>query len=416
MNRDSKRKLAKYIYRYDRKRRLRFFIFFIIFIATVIAAVIAGKYLLEVFLLEAKTQDLVPLYMGTGTRALGMAGNFVSMADDVTTVFWNPAGLAEAGVFEASVGYCFYFPSLYGIHLIVAGPTGEETGFGFAWIRYFTEKLEATDVTGNTIGSYSDVQDVVMASYAFALLGMPLLKTMEAGITAKFLRHSLYKKSGNGIGLDVGVLKRFQFISFGFTAQDIWSSIKWNTSSGLVEKLPVKLSFGATLDLAAAVGEAYRGKVTLAVRNMGDTWKPGIAFEYVPIKILKIYGGIRNLWPDADRVDFAFGAMLAHSIANFSYAGMITRYFVRHEFNISRPLVFGKAALSPEERKKLSKKHYLKAKELLNAKKYEEAKQELEKALEYDPKNFAAKVMLKRVEKLLRIFRRTRPEQGGAKK
>lgn len=35
-----------------------------------------------------------------GTRALGMAGAFVAVADDATATFWNPAGLASGPVFD----------------------------------------------------------------------------------------------------------------------------------------------------------------------------------------------------------------------------------------------------------------------------------------------------------------------------
>jgi hypothetical protein len=39
-----------------------------------------------------------------GTRALGMAGAFVAVADDATATFWNPAGLATGPAFDLSVG------------------------------------------------------------------------------------------------------------------------------------------------------------------------------------------------------------------------------------------------------------------------------------------------------------------------
>jgi hypothetical protein len=38
-----------------------------------------------------------------GTRALGMAGEFVAVADDATATFWNPAGLATGPLFDSVV-------------------------------------------------------------------------------------------------------------------------------------------------------------------------------------------------------------------------------------------------------------------------------------------------------------------------
>jgi hypothetical protein len=38
-----------------------------------------------------------------GTRAMGMAGAFVAVADDATAVYWNPAGLVRSGIVHLSI-------------------------------------------------------------------------------------------------------------------------------------------------------------------------------------------------------------------------------------------------------------------------------------------------------------------------
>ena len=43
------------------------------------------------------------LYEDIGTRAQGMSGAFVAVADDATAVWWNPAGLATGAYFNAIV-------------------------------------------------------------------------------------------------------------------------------------------------------------------------------------------------------------------------------------------------------------------------------------------------------------------------
>lgn len=42
-------------------------------------------------------------FAGVGTRAMGMGGAFVGVADDFTAVFWNPAGLAQMAHREVNV-------------------------------------------------------------------------------------------------------------------------------------------------------------------------------------------------------------------------------------------------------------------------------------------------------------------------
>jgi F plasmid transfer operon, TraF, protein len=40
-----------------------------------------------------------------GTRAQGMAGAFVAVADDATATYWNPAGLASIPIFDLALGF-----------------------------------------------------------------------------------------------------------------------------------------------------------------------------------------------------------------------------------------------------------------------------------------------------------------------
>src|SRR4029077_11565346 len=40
------------------------------------------------------------LYEDVGTRAQGMSGAFVAVADDATAAWWNPAGLATGALFN----------------------------------------------------------------------------------------------------------------------------------------------------------------------------------------------------------------------------------------------------------------------------------------------------------------------------
>jgi len=51
------------------------------------------------FVSTARAQD------GPGTRAAGMGGAFVAVADDASAVYWNPAGFATGPVFNVQVDY-----------------------------------------------------------------------------------------------------------------------------------------------------------------------------------------------------------------------------------------------------------------------------------------------------------------------
>src|SRR6187399_1601044 len=42
---------------------------------------------------------------GVGTRAAGMAGAFVAVADDASAVYWNPAGIATGTLVSAVIDF-----------------------------------------------------------------------------------------------------------------------------------------------------------------------------------------------------------------------------------------------------------------------------------------------------------------------
>src|SRR5437868_5182745 len=51
-------------------------------------------------LVAAAAPAQAQLYEAVGTRAQGMSGAFVAVADDATAVWWNPAGLATGALFN----------------------------------------------------------------------------------------------------------------------------------------------------------------------------------------------------------------------------------------------------------------------------------------------------------------------------
>lgn len=108
------------------------------------------------------------LEVETGARAMGMGGAFVAVADDVTTLHWNPAGLARLE------GYHFFGmrTSVYGVDGIVedsamAGYGSGSLGVAAGWMRTGAEDL------------YNE--DTMLLGYGMATP----IEGLDAGITLK---------------------------------------------------------------------------------------------------------------------------------------------------------------------------------------------------------------------------------------
>jgi hypothetical protein len=117
------------------------------------------------------------LYESVGVRAQGLAGAFVAVADDASSTWWNPAGLAVSPFFsgiierrtgqgssdEGTLGVAFAVPSLglsyYRLRISPAAPTGstaqdrqDQTGAGTRLPSFVLDEVGAT--VGQSLGNH----------------------------------------------------------------------------------------------------------------------------------------------------------------------------------------------------------------------------------------------------------------------
>ena len=219
---------------------------------------------------------------GVGARALGMGGMFVSVADDATAAYWNPAGLTEAGDHAFSTMYSDSFRSSQGGFLnkglvqysfINYVQQIEDIGsVGVSWIRLGVDEIPRTtfiDVNGDgELGSFQDknangekdpgelyidrptvaeyfsnADNAILVSYARAIS-----TNLSVGSNLKILRQTIFQNSGNGFGIDLGMV--FQPIShfrIGVMIQDATGTqITWNTPSNPTFTRKTRLRIGSS--------------------------------------------------------------------------------------------------------------------------------------------------------------------------
>ena len=52
------------------------------------------------------------LKIGVGARAMGLGGSFTALANDVSTLYWNPAGITNLGGFSFAVRHTEWFANI----------------------------------------------------------------------------------------------------------------------------------------------------------------------------------------------------------------------------------------------------------------------------------------------------------------
>lgn len=159
-----------------------------------------------------------------GTRAQGMGGAYVALANDVTAGFWNPAGLGTMQ--SVQLGFMWSSLSLdrqYNYAAMVI-PTWTKGTLSLSWLNYHVGSIEERNETSELMGNFSNDEHTLLLSY-----GVKLHRYFSAGATAKVLFHDLADYSASGLGYDIGLqLFPIDKMTIAATMQNINTSIKWH--------------------------------------------------------------------------------------------------------------------------------------------------------------------------------------------
>lgn len=172
------------------------------------------------------------LQIGVGSRAFGMAGSVVASSSDVTSGYWNPAGLMNMkSQSQASLMHSEYFSGIAkydyaGFSTFVADNTAV---VGASLIRFGVDDIpdtsELIDADGNI--NYDRVKSFSAADYAFLFSYARQHKKGEKnglsyGANVKIIHRKVgeYGKSW-GFGLDVGAQYKYKKFTFAAVGRDI---------------------------------------------------------------------------------------------------------------------------------------------------------------------------------------------------
>ena len=176
--------------------------------------------------------------LGNGARPLGMGGAYVSVAEDLSTVYWNPAGLSA----QRRMAFYSMYGSLYNNkrqNLFLTLGLPHPAGFCFA--------VSADNVIPDSENEFWEGS--YLLTFALPVVGDQL----AAGLNVKYLRgvESVSEVSASGIGADFGLLYKirpkkrrfFHGVNIGMNIADLSTNLRY--SNGLEEKVKRHLTCGA---------------------------------------------------------------------------------------------------------------------------------------------------------------------------
>jgi hypothetical protein len=148
------------------------------------------------------------LKIGVGARAAALGGSFTAIANDVSTIYWNPAGIANINSFSLAVSHNEWFADISHDFAGVVYPLNSSDIIALHVVALNTGEQEVTTVTQpEGTGIYYDVSDLAIGlSYARVLTDR-----FSVGITVKYIQENLYNESANTFAMDLGTYLRTGF-------------------------------------------------------------------------------------------------------------------------------------------------------------------------------------------------------------
>ena len=291
-----------------------------------IALLISGLFPVHAQVLKYSNEFLS---IGVGSRALAMGQATAASTNDVSSGYWNPAGLGRLeSPLQATFMHSEYFAGIakydYGA---VAKTIDSSSAFCFSVVRFGVDDIPNTINLINSNGQidYSKITRFSAQDYGFFLSYGRRLKIegLQAGGSFKIVRRTIGDFAGSwGIGLDGGLQYQRKNWQFGFMGRDITTTINawsYNLDERTKEvfaqtenEIPVnsteitapKLVFAAgrhfQLKKFRAYLEANANITTDGYRNTLIKSKtvsvdPQIGLELSYSDIVKIRGGINNI-------------------------------------------------------------------------------------------------------------------------
>ncbi len=143
------------------------------------------------------------LEIGAGARAVAMGGAYVSVANDASALYWNPAGIAWINNFQAEFMHTQWLAGTNFDYVAVVIPAQilrSSFGVSFTTLDYGESPVRTVDRPEGTGERYGARDYAISLAYAVALTDR-----FSFGIAGKYVSQRIWSESGNAMAVDLGV-------------------------------------------------------------------------------------------------------------------------------------------------------------------------------------------------------------------
>lgn len=270
------------------------------------------------------------LQIPVGARSEAMGGAVVGLADDASSIFWNPAGIVKVKNVQAHFSYMNWFDLFDFNAASIIYNAGDLGTFGASMVLLTTDEMEiTTEEEPNGTGRFFDAGDLALGiSYA-----KYLTDRFNVGITIKFINQQIWNESASGFAFDIGTQYKldFQNLTIAMCMTNFGADMKFDGPD---------LDFTYRKDDNFPLSRLVPSRLSTDEYPLPLNFQVGIGFDVFEYDILKMRGAIDVTHPNDN-------AERAHFGTEFSF---YDRFYVRagYKYNYDdQDFTFGAGANVP---------------------------------------------------------------------
>jgi opacity protein-like surface antigen len=275
------------------------------------------------------------LKIGVGARAVAMGNGFVALADDITAMYWNPAGLARLDRNEAVFTHNEWLAGTSFDYAAVVLQLGNMGALG-ASLTTLTmgDMIVRTVDQPNGTGQLFTASDLAL-SVSYSRM---LTDRFSIGFNAKYITQKIWNSSASSFALDVGVLFDTPFwgTRFGASLSNFGQDMRLSgrdilinnydpyPNSGNVDRVNVNYDvndYSLPLSFRVGISRDFRqgdfSTVTFAVDAVtpnDNTEYINAGIEYSLRNLIFLRGGYSAMFQRDSEQGFTFGAGLHYDL------------------------------------------------------------------------------------------------------
>ena len=244
------------------------------------------------------------LKISPSARAAGMGDAFTAIADDVTTIFYNPAGLTNLNNFVFNFNHTDWIVNSSIISGAIATPFGRNGALGLSIVKFDTEDFEETTVADpEGTGRMINAGDLALA-IAYAI---QLTDNLSFGFKGQYLEENIDIDKATAITADFSTYYRtgFRDLTLAMIMKNFGPEAKFLSDKF---KLPLYFNINTAMSLIGSKGSPFQWLVSVEsafATDYRDRYHLGT--EMCIADMIAIRGGYKFYY---DTEDWTLGAGL----------------------------------------------------------------------------------------------------------